>query len=154
MSASVFDTAKYILDVKKEVTAMKLQKLVYYSQAWSLVWDSKPLFQDRIEAWANGPVSPALYCQHKGLYNIKESDLESGDRNNLSIDNVDTINAILKYYGDKSSQWLSDLTHIEDPWKTARKGILDGALCNNVITHASMEEYYSSLPVEDTDAEK
>lgn len=49
--ATVFDVAAYILEKKGEMTAWKLQKLVYYSQAWSLVWDQRPLFAERIEAW-------------------------------------------------------------------------------------------------------
>lgn len=56
--ATALDIAKYILDRRGPMTAMKLQKLVYYARAWSLVWDEKPLFRSRIEAWANGPVSP------------------------------------------------------------------------------------------------
>ena len=52
---NVLDIAAYILCKQGAMTAMKLQKLVYYSQAWSLVWDDKPLFRERIEAWANGP---------------------------------------------------------------------------------------------------
>ncbi|WP_307850044.1 MULTISPECIES: type II toxin-antitoxin system antitoxin SocA domain-containing protein [unclassified Saccharopolyspora] len=42
------------------MTAMKLQKLVYYSQAWHLVWDERPLFDEPVQAWANGPVVPDL----------------------------------------------------------------------------------------------
>ena len=38
----VFDVAAYILQKTGSMTTMKLQKLVYYSQAWSLVWDEKP----------------------------------------------------------------------------------------------------------------
>jgi len=64
--ANVFDVARYILKHTGPVTAWKLQKLVYYSQAWSLVWDVRPLFPERIEAWANGPVCPELYAQHRG----------------------------------------------------------------------------------------
>jgi len=52
MSLSVHDVAAYILKKQGEMSAMKLQKLVYYSQAWSLVWDEKPLFRAQIEAWA------------------------------------------------------------------------------------------------------
>ena len=48
--ANVFDVAACILKQKGPMTAMKLQKLLYYSQAWSLVWDEKPLFPERIEA--------------------------------------------------------------------------------------------------------
>ena len=61
MSLSVHDVAAYILKKQGEMSAMKLQKLVYYSQAWSLVWDEKPLFRAQIEAWANGPVVRSLY---------------------------------------------------------------------------------------------
>ncbi|MCH7691617.1 MAG: DUF4065 domain-containing protein, partial [candidate division Zixibacteria bacterium] len=53
---SVFDVAKYILSKLGGVSAMKLHKLLYYAQAWSLVWDERPLFQERIEAWVSGPV--------------------------------------------------------------------------------------------------
>lgn len=46
--ANVSDVAAYILQKHGRMTTMKLQKLVYYSQAWSLVWDEKPLFQERM----------------------------------------------------------------------------------------------------------
>ncbi|CUP62134.1 Uncharacterized phage-associated protein [Anaerostipes hadrus] len=42
--ANVFDAAKYILERLGEMSTMKLQKLCYYAQAWSLVWDDVPLF--------------------------------------------------------------------------------------------------------------
>jgi uncharacterized phage-associated protein len=54
--AKVSDVAEYILEKVGETTAMKLQKLVYYSQAWHLAWTEQPLFKDKIEAWCNGPV--------------------------------------------------------------------------------------------------
>ncbi|MDY6802276.1 MAG: DUF4065 domain-containing protein, partial [Cyanobacteriota bacterium] len=54
----VMDVAAYILKKLGPLSAMKLHKLLYYSQAWSLVWDEQPLFSERIEAWANGPVIP------------------------------------------------------------------------------------------------
>ena len=44
----------------KKITNLKLQKLVYYSQAWFLGIYQKPLFSDKIEAWVHGPVVPAL----------------------------------------------------------------------------------------------
>ena len=42
--ASVFDVAAYILQQQGAMTTWKLQKLVYYSQGWSLVWDDDALF--------------------------------------------------------------------------------------------------------------
>lgn len=44
--ADVFDTAKYILEQSSSMSTMKLQKLCYYSQAWSLVWGDSPLFEE------------------------------------------------------------------------------------------------------------
>ena len=48
--ATANDVAKYILEKKGRVSISKLQKLLYYSKAWSLIWDGTPLFKDRIEA--------------------------------------------------------------------------------------------------------
>jgi uncharacterized phage-associated protein len=145
MAASVHDVATYILEKLGPMTAMKLQKLVYYSQAWSLVWDEKPLFKSRIEAWANGPVVPDLYKKHRGQFKVMHWE---GNSSALSPKQKETIDAVLKFYGDKSSQWLSDLTHQEAPWRKARAGILPGHPGDSVISHASMAEYYSSIQYE------
>lgn len=141
--ATVFDVAAYILEKRGSMTAMKLQKLVYYSQAWSLVWDEEPLFEARIEAWANGPVIPELYSDHQGQYKI--SSLSKGSSEKLNETQQETINKVLEFYGDKSAHYLSDLTHAEEPWKQAREGIMPGHRSNREITLASMFEYYDSL---------
>ncbi len=141
--ANVFDVAKYILEKQGSMTTMKLQKLVYYSQAWSIVWDEKPLFAEEIQAWASGPVVQELYKEHKGEFQI--SVLDKGNTDNLKSEEKETLNAVLQAYGDKPAQWLSDLTHMEQPWNEARKGIPLGENCENEITQASLAEYYSSL---------
>lgn len=126
------------------MTAMKLQKLVYYSQAWSVVWDGEPLFNEQIQAWANGPVVPELYKIHQGQFLL--NDLSNGSEENLTDDQRETIDSVLNFYGNMPAQVLSDLTHSEDPWKLARRGLSDGERGEHEITLASMEEYYSSLP--------
>ena len=140
--ANAHDIAHYIIKKSGAMTAMKLQKLVYYSQAWALVWDEKPLFKAKIEAWANGPVVPDLYEVHKGKFNVSSW---QGEISNLTKEQKETIDAVLKVYGDKTSQWLSDLTHQEVPWADARAGLSPGTRSNKVITHAAMAEYYGSL---------
>ena len=141
--ADVFDVAKYILERQGSMTTMKLQKLVYYSQAWSVVWDEKPLFAEEIQAWASGPVVRELYDEHKGMFQI--SSLENGNAEKLEPAEKETIDAVLQAYGDKSAQWLSDLTHMEKPWNEAREGVPIGQNCENEITLASMSEYYCAL---------
>jgi len=138
------DVAQYILEQRGATNTIKLQKLVYYCQAWHLVWEECPIFNDRIEAWANGPVIPSLFFAHQGLFSIGP-DSNIGGSNNLGVSEKETIDVILREYGDKSSQWLVELTHLEDPWKNARGFCRPGARCNNEITHAAMAEYYSGL---------
>lgn len=141
--ANVKDVAAYILEKLGEITTMKLQKLAYYSQAWSLVWDEEPLFPEPIEAWANGPVVPDLYEAHKGRFKL--SKLPCGNPSILNPLETETVDKVLEFYGDKSSQWLSDLTHQENPWIEAREGLSPGERGNNEITYAAMAEYYGSL---------
>lgn len=140
--ANVFDVAEYILQERGSMSAWKLQKLVYYSQAWHAVWDDVPLFDARIEAWANGPVVRELYNRHAGKFTVRSV---GGDPDELSDSEKESINIVLDHYGGRSSQYLSDLTHMEAPWRDARRGVPDGERSNNEITLEAMSEYYSSL---------
>lgn len=142
--ATVHDVAAYILNRQGKMTAMKLQKLVYYCQAWSLVWDERPLFREKIKAWANGPVCTALYAEHKGKFDV--GSWPQGNPDALTDRQRETVDAVLTFYGEKSPQWLSDLTHLERPWREARQGLADGERGNVEITHEAMAEYYGSLP--------
>lgn len=123
---------------------MKLQKLVYYSQAWSLVWEERELFPEAIEAWANGPVVRELYDQHRGKFRV--SSWDAGHADALVDQERETIDAVLEHYGDKTAQELSDLTHREEPWLSARQGLAPRERGDRIISTASMHEYYSSLP--------
>ncbi len=142
--ANVFDTAKYILQQYGPMSSMKLQKLCYYSQAWSLVWDEEPLFEEDFQAWANGPICPELFFKTQGKFKLEAED-ETGGEGDLTEDQKDSINVVLKDYGPHNAQWLSQLTHLEEPWRLARAGVLFGEPCTNVITKESMATYYGSL---------
>lgn len=139
---TVNDVAAYILQKQGEMTTMKLQKLVYYAQAWSLVWDDAPLFDERIEAWVNGPVVPELFHKYKKQYRISKCD---GKPNALTRVQKNTVDAVLETYGDKTSQWLSELSHLEEPWREARRGLAPGERGDSEITLESMLNYYSRI---------
>lgn len=141
---SVFDVAQYIIHQCGTLTAMKLQKLCYYAQAWSLVWDERPLFKEEIQAWANGPVIPDLYARHRGNYTISP-DLIAGNKDILDAEQRETVDKVISFYGKYNPQQLSDLTHLEDPWRMARHGVADGQRGSQVISYESMAEYYSQL---------
>lgn len=140
--ATVHDVAAYILEKEGPMTAMKLQKLVYYAHAWSLVWDERPLFKERIEAWTNGPVVPALYRLHKGQFRV--SKWPEGNSKALTATQRETVDAVLRFYGPQTSQWLSELTHREAPWQDARKGLSPGDPSTCVISDAALAEYYTN----------
>jgi uncharacterized phage-associated protein len=141
--AQVADVAQYILAKQGEMTAMKLQKLVYYAQAWHIAWTDNVLFPERIEAWKDGPVCPELYKMHARAFRV--SRLRKGDASALIEVERATVDKVMDYYGDKAPQWLSDLTHMEDPWMKARDGAPLGSTSNAEITPKSMGEYYASL---------
>ena len=143
----IIDTAKYILEKQGTLSTMKLQKLCYYSQAWSLVWDDAPLFDEDFEAWSNGPVCRELYDIHHGRFSVdaETEGLRAGDSSTLTRNQKDTIDRVLEFYGSRDAQWLSRLTHLERPWKEARGGVPDGEYCASVISKESMGFYYGSL---------
>lgn len=143
--ADVIDVAQYILDQRGAMTTWKLQKLIYYCQAWSLVWDDEPLFDDDIEAWANGPVVRVLYDIHAGDFRI--SKIMGGDPTRLNHVQRETIEAVLETYGGKSPQWLSNLAHSEAPWRNTRRlaGLGEGERGDAVIPLGEMAEFYGGI---------
>ena len=148
---SVFDVAEYICEKFRNssppLTAMKLQKLLYYCQSWSLVWNEKAIFREQIQAWANGPVIKELYEKHRGMLYVENG--FNGEVGKLDESQKDTIDCVLASYGDKTAQWLSDLTHLESPWKEARKGLNASERGSRVISQASLHEYYSGLDAQE-----
>lgn len=141
--ASVLDVAQHILDLRGPMTAMKLQKLTYYCQAWHIAWTDDVLFSSRIEAWVEGPVVPDLYRMHRGAFRV--SKIRGGDPSKLTKREQNTIASVVKFYGDKSPQWLSDLTHQEAPWREVRSGLGDRVGSTREVTPEAMGRYYSSL---------
>lgn len=142
--ATVLDVAAYVLSRTGDVSTMKLQKLVYYSQAYHLVKTDRPLFLEEIEAWANGPVAPRLFALHRGAYVVNERDLPPlADARRITAGEAETIDHVVRVLGSYTGASLSDLTHSEGPWKDARKGLPDGARSNALIDHASLRRYYS-----------
>lgn len=144
---TVFDVAAYVLNKLsgKEITTMKLQKLVYYCQAWSLAWDDVPLFDEDFEAWANGPVCRELFEKHKGKFLANIDMFSDADISIFNDTQRETMDIVIRDLGDKSPHWLSELTHSERPWQEARRGYAPGESCSVIISKEVMQEYYGGL---------
>lgn len=142
--ASAHDVAAYILRALSPMSAMKLQKLVYYSQAWHLVWEEQPLFDEPIEAWANGPVVYDLFQEHRGRFTVSPP-WQPGDPGRLSPSQRGVVDAVLANYGALSGRKLSFLTHSEDPWRNARGNLPSTAVSRSIISLESMHDYYDAV---------
>jgi uncharacterized phage-associated protein len=139
--ADVKDAAQYVLELTGVIPAMKLQRLCYYAQAWSLVWDEEPLFENRIEAWMGGPACPDLYEMHLGEFKLGR--LDGADSSRLSSGQKESIETVVDYYSRRNTRYLSELSKMEDPWRNAEgcKGLGKGPeiFCDRIA------EYYGSL---------
>lgn len=143
--ANVHNVAAYILRQCGPMSTMKLQKLCYYSQGWALAWDERPLFNSRIEAWANGPVITDLYREHRGQFTVSSW---PGDPDAIAGEDKDTIDAVLSGYGDLTGQQLSDMTHAEPPWLIARGDLPNGARCQTAVSLDDMQDFFGGLDAE------
>lgn len=139
--ADVNDVAAAIVARTGPVTTMKLQKLVYYSQAWHLVFQAEPLFSDAIEAWPQGPVARVLYDQHRGRRQVSE--WSAGDARRLTDVERSTIEWVLGKYGNFSAESLSQMTHMEAPWRIARGLLGPDEHSSEPIAEQQMRHYYA-----------
>ena len=146
--------SKYILALNGPMNHMKLQKLLYYIQAWHLVFFEQPLFEDDFEAWLHGPVTRRVWNTYRDrsilwntlTINSKETrEIKKRIKEILSKDQLEMINDVLSEYGDKGAYHLESLTHSEQPWIKARKGKRNDEACSKKISKKSMAKYYSSL---------
>jgi len=118
----------------------KLQKLLYYIQAWSLALGKGPVFNDEIEAWVHGPAVRAVYRKYKEFsFNPIAYRPYSSDGNCLSADKREIADSVLKIYSQYDADFLGMRTHIEAPWLEARKSE------KQIISLASIEDYYKGV---------
>lgn len=142
--ARVLDVAAYILEQTGSVSTMKLQKLVYYSQAYSLVKQGEPLFSDRIEAWENGPVVPSLFARHRGEFVISKGFFDPAVSTALMPGERHAIDHVLSRLKSWTGAQLSELTHREDPWREARGSLPPTARSDARISLDAMTAYYGA----------
>ena len=136
------DVASFILQEEGRLSGFQLQKLVYYSQAWCLAMQDRPMFPDVVKAGQHGPVNYEVFESHRGQSSVVASDI-TGDPNALSVADKEIVLSVLDAYDGLSGDDLAELTHSEDPWRLVYNG--SSGLSAAVISNDSMREYYSSL---------
>lgn len=144
---SDFVISKVNTEAGDTISPLKLQKLIYYCQAWHLTVFGEVLFEEDIEAWAHGPVVSSQY--NRFAYIPRNEQIKPGSINidvpEFSVETRELLEEVLDTYGEHSAYYLENLTHKEQPWLTARKGLNEYERSNEKITHQSMIDYYSAF---------
>lgn len=122
---------------REGLTNLKLQKILYFAQAYFLSKVGRPLFADPIEAWGYGPVVPTIYHHYKR----KGSSPIFVDADTSAVSDADkeVLQKIWSTFGGYSANRLVDITHAHSPWKDAY------ASTSKVITNKALAEYYTPL---------
>lgn len=130
----------------KELTPLKLQKILYYAQGWYLANYGKPLFTDDIQAWKFGPAIYAIYKEYEKYANteiteeVSESDISVIDSNDQKF-----LDVVYDAYKQYSATDLINSTHSEKPWRLTRNGIKSGDSSESIISLQVIKDYFTEL---------
>lgn len=135
--ATAENVAAYMLAQRRVMSGVRLQKLLYYAQAWHLVTMDSPLYDDDITAFEYGPVVRSVWMKHRSKITVKWSD-HLGEPDALTDAEREVVDAVLHAYRENQPFDLADLTHREDPWQDAWNDPHDKRISNE-----AMQRYYS-----------
>ncbi|MCM3761021.1 DUF4065 domain-containing protein [Alkalihalobacillus oceani] len=137
------------------ITNKKLQKLMYYCQAWSLALDNERLIDHEFEAWVHGAVLKNLYFKYAkfGYTNIWRDPAENLETKTeflrkYSDEKVARIHQVLEAYSMFSADELEEINHAEYPWQKTREGLAANENSDRPITDSLMREYYGAKALE------
>lgn len=150
---SSIDLANYILAKTENVDHLKLQKLIYYVEAWHLAYFNESVIDDEFEAWVHGPVSRNIWDGFKGssvLYTYIEpskslKEVEAILKEKVNESQLDLINEVLGTYGAYSSFELEEYTHGELPWQEARQELRPNESSEKIIDKNTMAKFYRDI---------
>lgn len=102
-----------------DLTNMKINKLLYFAQGHSYERFNRALFNDVIEAWANGPVINSVYQNLKhNEGNTVSKTIGEYNQNIFSEEETELLLDVAREYGKYSAATLRNVTHQEGtPWK-------------------------------------
>lgn len=143
--------AGFVLKNHGPMSHLKLQKLLFYIQAYHLAYFKSPLFEEDFEAWVHGPVSRTIFDSLRGKailysdvsYNEYDFDASNNLQDIVSIDQFDLINNVLSNLNTWSGIELENATHNEDPWLIARGSCSPNQICTTIIKKNDMLDFYS-----------
>ena len=122
---------------REGVTNLKLQKVLYFAQAYYLAKIGRPIFSNTIEAWEFGPVVPDVYHKLKKYGN--NPIVSEKDNTKISTEDKENLKNVWEIFGDYSASKLVDITHSHKPWVEAYHS------SNAEISNEAIKDYYTPL---------
>lgn len=149
MAASTANgVADYLLWFAQEhgdvLTALKLQKLMFYADAWHMVMnDGEPLIPEPFEAWVHGPVHRDTYHRFS---QFRWRSIPSDTQKPALAPAIQTfLDEVYRVFGGYSGYELEQLTHQERPWLSARGQLAPDAPCTNAIDKGITRDFYTEM---------
>ncbi|NER97613.1 MAG: DUF4065 domain-containing protein [Symploca sp. SIO1B1] len=127
--------------LSSDMTNMKVNKLLYYSQCLYLALYEELLFEDEIQAWVHGPVCPPVYKEYKEFKNQQLPVPSIDDLPEFPKNIIDLMGKVWCFLGEHHAYKLSNMTHQEFPWKNARGDLPPNALSQNPLSFKDMKDF-------------
>jgi uncharacterized phage-associated protein len=147
------ELAKLLLAKAGPMPHLKLQKLLYYVEAWHLAILGESIVDDRFRAWMHGPVSTKVWHAFKNSTSPVFSKIMLASREvkqaishaeaRLDPAQLALIEDVLAEYGKLDAYSLEAQTHSEEPWIRARHGTPPDKVSNAIISKELMKKFYS-----------
>jgi uncharacterized phage-associated protein len=151
--ANIINVAKYLLnlaaDGNNKVNPLKLQKLLYYCEGWTLAITDKELFpKENFQAWVHGPVNVRTYHEFNnsyGMYDPIEAPEHACLDASVTVEQKAIIERVFEVYNQYSGSQLEEMTHAESPWLEARGNLPADIPTDRTIDKATMKTEFSDI---------
>lgn len=142
-----FQLADYLISESRErgelLTLLKLQKLMFYADAWHLALYDQEITSERFQAWVHGPVVLSQYHRFKDLrWRAISEDISKPELGEALKSHLDEI---IDVFGSETVVALEIMTHKERPWLDARGNLPPDEPCNEYISKDVTRDYYRTL---------
>jgi uncharacterized phage-associated protein len=130
----------------RPITNKKLQKILYYIQAWSLAVRDKKVFDDKIEAWIHGPAIREVYLNFKEFGAAPIQNARKKARDSKKIAEIKGVQLALDQYAEANAgQYPMTLLSLSPTYMPLLPGFVPSA-----TTTVSPRDMFAYTPYEVT----
>lgn len=151
--ANIVNVAKYLLTLATgsavKISPLKLQKLLYYCEGWTLAITDQELFpKENFQAWVHGPVNVRTYHEFNASYGMLDpidSPKATALDASVTMGQKAIIHRVFEIYNQYTGSQLEMMTHAEKPWIEARGTLASDMHADTIIDKATMRKEFSQM---------